>query len=250
MGFTRSSRENHQPDEENPYWVSFSDIMAGLLVIFILASMALVLQLQDKNEQVTKAIKEYQKSDQIRRTIIDEIVSDLKEANIEVTVSENHTVIRIPEDVITFAQGRFELPRSEAVRDNILKIGEALGTAIRKDERWTYLDTVFVEGHTDDLPCPTRLCPMGNWGLSAKRAISVWQYWGDNLSDTQKLDELTNHVGENLFSVSGYAETRPEESTVGLVPTRETRSKNRRIDIRFTIRRPNITDLEEIKAEF
>lgn len=250
MALTRSSQHSHQPDEENPYWVSFSDIMAGLLVIFILASMALVLQLQDKNEQVNNAIEEYQKADQVRRTIIDEIVTDLKDANIEVTVSENHTVIRIPEDVISFAQGRFELPRSGLVRANIQKIGEVLGTAIRKDMRWKHLDTVFVEGHTDEVPCPPRLCPMGNWGLSAKRAISVWQYWADTLNEQQKLDELANHTGEKLFSVSGYAETRPEESTVGRPSTRETRSKNRRIDIRFTIRRPNITDLEQIKAEF
>lgn len=250
MALTKSFRERHQPDEENPYWVSFSDIMAGLLVIFILASMALVLQLQDKNEQVTNAIKEYQRADQVRRTIIEEIVSDLKKANIEVTVSENHTVIRIPEDVITFAQGQFELPGNPAVRDNILKIGETLGMAIRKDKRWAYLDTVFIEGHTDDLRCPARLCPMGNWGLSAKRAIAVWQYWDGTLDEARKLDDLTNHVGDKLFSVSGYAETRPEESTVGLEPTRESRGKNRRIDIRFTIRRPNIADLEEIKAEF
>lgn len=250
MALGRTFRDNHHPDEENPYWVSFSDIMAGLLVLFILASMALVLQLQDKNEQVNDAIKEYQRAEQVRRTIIDEIVTDLRDANIEVSVSENHTVIRIPEDVISFDQGKFTLPSSVAMRDNILKIGEALSNAIRKDQRWAYLDTVFIEGHTDDLPCPPRLCPMGNWGLSAKRAISVWTYWDESLADESKLDQLSNHGGDKLFSVSGYAETRPEESTAGLAPTPENRAKNRRIDIRFTIRRPRMTDLEDIKAEF
>ncbi|MDU3956382.1 MAG: chemotaxis protein MotB, partial [Pseudomonas aeruginosa] len=34
-------------DEENPYWMSFSDIMSALLVIFILASVILILQLME-----------------------------------------------------------------------------------------------------------------------------------------------------------------------------------------------------------
>lgn len=249
MGLVRNGTQNHQPDEENPYWVSFSDIMAGLLVIFILASMALVLQLRDKNEQVTEAIKELQKAEQVRRTIIEEIVSELKKSEIEVAISENHTVIRIPENVISFKQGKFEIPRSPLVRDNILKIGMAISRAIQTDERWRHLDTVFIEGHTDDLPCPTYLCPMGNWGLSAKRAISVWRYWGENLDAASNLDHLKNHSGEKLFSVSGYADTRPEESTINVPSTQENRSINRRIDVRLTIRRPKIGDLEVIKAD-
>lgn len=241
--------QNHQPDEENPYWVSFSDIMAGLLVIFILASMALVLQLRDKNEQVTEAIKELQKAEQVRRTIIEEIVAELKESKIEVAISENHTVIRIPENVISFKQGKFDVPKSQQVRENIIKIGMAMSRAIHTDERWRQLDTVFIEGHTDDLPCPTYLCPMGNWGLSAKRAISIWRFWGENLEGSTNLDHFKNHSGEKLFSVSGYADTRPEESTINAPSTRENRSKNRRIDVRLTIRRPKIGDLEVIKAD-
>ncbi|CAA0081059.1 Uncharacterised protein [Zhongshania aliphaticivorans] len=248
MGFSRTSQNNTHLEEDNPYWVSFSDIMAGLLVIFILASMALILQLQDKNEQVNDAIKDYKKADAVRRTIIEEIVTELKIANIEVTVGENHTVIRIPEDVISFDQGRFTLPRNPNIRKNILKIGEVLGESIRKDKRWEQLDTVFVEGHTDELHCPKRLCPLGNWGLSANRAISVWRFWDEGLADEKKLDQLENHIGDKLFSVSGYAETRPEESTVGIPPTRESRAKNRRIDVRFTIRRPNLTEFEDMKA--
>ena len=34
-------------DEENPYWISFSDIMSGLLIVFILAALALILELME-----------------------------------------------------------------------------------------------------------------------------------------------------------------------------------------------------------
>ena len=45
MGLHRGRNSNGYVDDENPYWISFSDIMAGLLVIFILASLVLILEL-------------------------------------------------------------------------------------------------------------------------------------------------------------------------------------------------------------
>jgi len=39
-------------DEENPYWMSFSDIMSALLVIFILASVILILQLMEIQKEL------------------------------------------------------------------------------------------------------------------------------------------------------------------------------------------------------
>ena len=40
----RRSNKSASVDEENPYWMSFSDVMSGLLVIFILASVILILR--------------------------------------------------------------------------------------------------------------------------------------------------------------------------------------------------------------
>ena len=37
-------------DEENPYWMSFSDMMSALLVIFILAAVILILQLMERQK--------------------------------------------------------------------------------------------------------------------------------------------------------------------------------------------------------
>lgn len=40
MQFRKAQTTN--VDEENPYWMSFSDIMSALLVIFIMASVILI----------------------------------------------------------------------------------------------------------------------------------------------------------------------------------------------------------------
>ena len=250
---------NHQVDEENPYWISFSDIMAGLLVIFVLAAVALILELTQKSEQWDEAIREIAKAEQVRKDLLREIEQELNAMNIPVKISDNDTVLRIPEDVLTFAQGRFDIPEDERSQQNALDIGRVLYTSITKEERWKYLDTIFVEGHTDPVPYRNQAIK-GNWGLSTFRAISVWNYWNQTMAETSRLDALTNHVGKKLFSVSGYAETRPVPCSVGsteiidnsvcpdgVMTDEESLRKNRRIDIRFTVRRPALEDYQAVK---
>ncbi|WP_431689296.1 OmpA/MotB family protein [Hahella sp. NBU794] len=250
---------NAQVDEENPYWISFSDIMAGLLVIFVLAAVALILELTQKSEQWDDAIKEIAKAEQVRKDILREIEQELNEKNIPVRISDNDTVLRIPEDVLTFRQGRFDIPKDQLHQDIALEIGKVLFHTISKDSRWQYLDTIFVEGHTDKVPYRNSSIK-GNWGLSTFRAISVWNYWNTMLEENERLELLRNHMGKTLFSVSGYADTRPVPCTnvdpdvmntevcpAGLLEETESQQKNRRIDIRFTVRRPALEDYQAVK---
>lgn len=250
---------SNQVDEENPYWISFSDIMAGLLVIFVLAAVTLILELTQKSEQWDEAIREIAKAEQVRKDLLREIEQELNSMNIPVKISDNDTVLRIPEDVLTFAQGRFDIPDDERSQQNALDIGQVLFKSIVKEERWKYLDTIFVEGHTDPVPYRNQSIK-GNWGLSTFRAISVWNYWNQEMDEGTRLDALTNHVGKKLFSVSGYAETRPVPCSIGstelvdssfcpdgVMNDDESLRKNRRIDIRFTVRRPALEDYQSVK---
>lgn len=233
------ARRHTAAEDDNPYWISFSDIMSGLLIIFVLASLALILELRDKVDKVTV---ELAMAEQVRRDILEEIQETLKIKNIEVEISDNHTVLRIPDSTLTFATNRHSIPLDEAMRTTVLEIGLVLYEAISKEERWHYLDTIFVEGHTDRRP--SYRDAMGNWGLSTYRAISVWNYWNENLPESKRLNERKNHNGAPLFSVSGYGETRP----VQVVQETETDwQKNRRIDIRFTVRQPALEEFKNLK---
>ena len=71
----------------------------------------------------------------------------------------------------------------------------------------------------------------------------LWEYWGKNLTITPSFNELENAFGQKLFSVSGYAASRRIKV---IEETREQRRANRRIDIRFTVKRPSISQLEDI----
>jgi len=235
-------------DEENPYWMSFSDMMSALLVIFILASVILILQLMEiqqelKERQVRfdEEVLELKKAEEIRRTILDEAVDALRKRGIEVEVSQNHTVLSIPNELLGFDTGAYEI--NAGYRAQALEIGKVLNQVISRDNRVDFLDTIFIEGHTDNRPL-LGFMGKGNWGLSTFRAISLWQFWEDSFSDEKSLSRLHNKDGAPLFSVSGYAETRP---VVSNQITEEDFKRNRRIDIRFTIRRPDSTQYEQIK---
>jgi flagellar motor protein MotB len=241
------NRRSSSADEDNPYWMSFSDIMAALLVIFILATIIFMMELIQKSRKWDEVIEEIAKAEEVRKSIIKEIETELREKNIPVKVIDNDTVLRIPEHVLTFNSGSSELPMDIKTRTTAKEIGSTLYKAISKAERWKFLDTIFVEGHTDPDAYNNKMLK-GNWGLSTMRAISLWQFWNDATPKGGKLDALINHRGKKLFSVSGYAATRRscENACNKSESSKKAYEKDRRIDIRFTVRRPAIKEYKEV----
>lgn len=235
-------RSSSKVDEENPYWMSFSDLMSGFLVIFILAAIALIIELTQKTEKIDQSIDELKKAEQVRRDIINEVQDELAKKNIRVEIADNDTVLRIPDSTLGFKSGEDTLPQDEEMQLAVRDIGFALHSAIMKKERFAYLDTVFVEGHTDSDSIYYR--GKGNWGLSTDRAVSIWRVWQSKLQLTPKLGDLKNAYGQRLFSVSGYAATRRVNEQED---NDQQKAENRRIDIRFTVKKPSIAEVEAIK---
>lgn len=234
-------------DEDNPYWMSFSDVMSALLIIFILASVVLIVELMEikdelaeRQQEFEKEVMELQRAEEVRRTILHESAELLQARGIRVTVSENDTVLSIPNDILGFGTAEFEV--SADYQNTALEIGEVLSEVIRRENRVEYIDTIFVEGHTDNRPL-RGFMGKGNWGLSAFRAISLWQLWSELLPEQSALADLQNKDGQPLFSVSGYGPTRPATERQD---TEEELSQNRRIDIRFTIRRPSSAEYRRV----
>ena len=227
------------PQSENPYWMSFSDMMSGLLIIFILVCTTLLLKLSQMEEQVMENIEELKAASKVRSEILQDIFQELKAHGIEVIISDNDTILRIPETSFHFMTGRYDI--TEELKPAAELIGRALCKAILRDSRWQYLETVFVEGHSDSRKAPNYR--MGNWELSALRAISLWQFWINRTDYGEILQKLRNREGKILFSVSGYAATR---RVAEVENSEEAMRRNRRIDIRFTTRQPSIMEMEEV----
>lgn len=249
---------------EETVWISFSDLMTALLTVFMLAAVALVFSLTQEQDALAQVRAEAEEakaaaeaaqargdrfdailnnlstSEEVRAELVAEIRESLAAQGIEVEIDAAHTVIRVPVELLGFDSGSSDIrPQHEG---SALAIGAVISEALVKDERYRQLDTVFVEGHTDDVPMDSLYG--GNWGLSSNRAISLWRLWEGRLP--VDLGGLVGHAGERLFSVSGYAETRP----VNVVQTTEDeRAANRRIDIRFTEHRFSQDELAAIRTE-
>jgi len=232
-------------DTENPYWVSFSDIMAGLLVIFILALILLMIRLNNQTiikeelrKQVEKALKELAAIEEVRKEILYEIKNNLQTRGVHVEVVENNTVLSIPEK-LSFDSGCYDIPKGK--ENTVFLIGREIKKALLKPGRTKNIDTIFIEGHTDSEPYGR--AELGNWGLSAHRAISIWKYWTETPGELKEFNNMKNRNGKNLFSVSGYSWTR---RVVEPDITLEDKEKNRRIDVRFTMRTPVTGELHKL----
>jgi flagellar motor protein MotB len=168
--------------------------------------------------------------------MLEGIQKELKQSGIEVVLAENGTVLRIPEQQLQFALGKYEIPLAHT--GPATTIGKALLEALSKPENQTLLDTVFVEGHTDSVPNSRE---MGNWGLSTYRAISLWNFWTDKPGGLFELKALRTApadpkiAAKPLISVSGYADTRSTHGLLDGQALKDDRSEDRRIDIRFTL---------------
>ena len=197
-------------------------------------------ELKHKQERFEKEIVELKQAEEVRRTILHEAVETLRKRGIRVEISQNSTVMSIPNELLGFNTAAYEI--STAYQAQAREIGEVLNGVIAKDNRTHFLDTVFVEGHTDNRPI-NGFMGKGNWGLSTFRAISLWQFWERVLPADMKLSRLVNADGLPLFSVSGYAETRPIADN----GTSEGRKANRRIDIRFSMTPPGEEEMSIVK---
>src|SRR5699024_2212762 len=248
------ARRRRREDIDNPYWISFSDLMSALLVVFLLAVVVLALQVTQKQMELThekKAAEQQQVefasqvrtlsgAEDDRASMVQSIAADLQAQGIEVSVNDDSSVLSIPTELLGFEAASYEIDAE--YHDVALAIGVSIGEHLREDDAFVNIDTVFIEGHTDNRAY-NGLAGTGNWGLSTFRAISLWRLWESDLPGSDRLDTLSRPDGTPLFSVSGYGQTRPATDSQR---TDAERAANRRIDIRFTEVGLTAEDLEEI----
>jgi chemotaxis protein MotB len=278
-------------DEGAGYLVSVSDIMSGLLFVFIITLVAFVIQFQDAAEKkdkesvllqqavdrkeqewielqeaskkkdferlaletasegkeverkiLQKKVEQLTNNRAVRSKLLRDIERQLKDQGVEVEIDQGLGVLRLTEKTVLFRSNSTDLDPKP--RENLRVISEVLSSIIPcyasttrsldycDPETIGKLEAVFIEGHTDNVPIHKP--SYTNWDLSAKRAISTYQFM---LGESSILGELYNEREEPLFSVSGYSDQRPVVSYD--VPTDD--PKNRRIDIRFIMTPPKKT---------
>lgn len=213
-----------------PFWMTtFSDMVTLLLTFFVLIVAMSEVEIKKFQEALSyfqgranvlehdaiippsqmQTIARFGSVEQAERyeALLEYLQREGLQEKVQVNMTEEglHVVIT---DSIMFRSGEAFL--IEPSRSILRMIAEVL-----VDE----VESVVVEGHTDDRPIRTPSFP-SNWELSSGRASSVVRF----------LLEQTSALEPTRYVAIGYGEFHPKESNL----TPEGRAQNRRVEILFS----------------
>jgi chemotaxis protein MotB len=177
-----------QNDDDQPWLMSYADMVTLLLAFFIvLVSMSTL----DKNkfEQMTEyfAKKDRMTLKQLELKIKDFIKDENMQSEINAMLTSNGVEVNF-KDKLLFDRGKADI-KPEAITV-LAKIAALLSTgdiARRK---------IHVQGHTDSVPIKSDVFP-SNWELSSARAAKVVKFF------------ISHNLDSRRFESIGYADTHP-----------------------------------------
>lgn len=232
--------EAWKEERRESYYVSITDMLIGLLFLFILMLMYFALQLRVATQDLVTA-------EDSRDELLEKVTTYMREHAVRAEADFSAGVLRLPDEIL-FEKGR-DAPKADGeaalqVLADALALHlpcYAFGQAERPESCANSrhnLEAIFIEGHTDSDPIAPSVRIRDNWDLSAARASTTFRL----LTRYQpKLLTFTNRPpgevsSEQLLSVAGYADGRPVDRGTGELA----KSRNRRIDIRFIMAAPRI----------
>lgn len=254
--------------ETTDYMISVSDLMSGLLFIFIIILAVFIMKSSEASKALSRTTSELESTRKVRKEILEAFRDSLAYRNIHIKLDLNQGIARIQADSL-FEEGHPELTR--AGKQTLRKVASVLINILPKylgARTGPRVSSVFIEGHTDSLRVNEEAARKhgykNNWGLSALRAINTYEEMNKYLSEKSvnavTLDSLKNDDSQPLFGVSGYGKRRPLAGAPAEVPKgsdKETMeafredvkqwcTRNRRIDIRIIMASPKPSVVKEI----
>jgi len=223
----------HDDGDRENYFVSMTDMMVGMLFIFIILLMSFALAFRqqtdvqvDKTREQSDKIKiavdvgqkldelengirarleELRQANQLRLRLLMELSSQLGRDRLNVEISPSGDVLRLTEKAVRFAQGDATLVGQAKL--NVDKLALVLArvlpsyascskTRARLDCRaptQASVETVFIEGHTDETGTDDQ-----NWNLSAQRAASTYH---EITTIAPDLRRILNRRDEEILSI-------------------------------------------------
>lgn len=185
-------RRGRRDEAEKPFWISFSDMMTALMVLFLVVMAVALLSIPKKALESEDSNRQHQKK-------IAEILERLEQAaerHQGVFVDKNRGAINFgPRAQYEFGQWELASAKEQVLREFVPEILTLANDEIGK----SVLKRVVVEGYTD-----RKGTYLANLNLSLQRSQSVLcallaSTGANELSDSQKEDV------RRLFFVGGYS---------------------------------------------
>ena len=210
--------------DNNIFWTTMSDLMLGLAIIFItLFVFAMTGFTQQKIDQTKKQME-----------VSEEIIENLKEANIEAEVDKMTGDIKIS-DLDLFEVGSYRLSqRGKIFLNKFAPI--YINTIFSKKDYANNIESILIQGHTDSQMYSGVKSPdeqyLKNMALSLERANSVANY----IFTTNYNKEYNAELKKKIV-VEGKSFSEPV-----LVNGKEDYAKSRRVELRLKAKSFDLTE--------
>lgn len=204
-------------ESENPFALSIGDLMAALLLIFVLLLASTLLKLQDEFETKSQVAERYTAiKEDIYKELMIEFKDDLKKWKAEIDPKD--LAIRFQEPDVLFAFKEFALKKD--FKDILKDFFPRYINVISKPEFKNNIEEIRIEGHTDNVGSYDQ-----NMKLSQDRTRSVLTFV---LDSTLSNDEKKQWIRDNL-TANGLSFSKPIADNI----TEFGRARNRRVEFRI-----------------
>lgn len=184
------------------HWMSISDIMSGLMIVFMFIAVAFMFQVQNEQRLKNEMIYNYAVIKQkIYSALLEEFKDDLPKWDAE--LDEKTLTIRFKEPDILFGVGSDSLtPKFQQILNDFLPRYIAV---ISNDDYKNYIEEIRIEGHTDPFwaGAQTRQQEyLNNMALSQSRTRAVLSYAINMPALQNNLEWIISRITANGLSSS------------------------------------------------
>ncbi len=187
-------KRGNKQEGESPFWISFSDLMSALMVLFLLVMAVTLIS-------VTKDVTTAEQRKIQREKDIKELMSTIREQSRDFPeVKVNESTYRIDlGDVVRFDSGRSDIQTTGArfVRRYVPVLLKAQASDL--GQKW--IRRIVVEGFTDQ--DGTYLYNLGLSLDRSRRVVCI--LYSQPLPDETQLSEAEKRQIRDLFLVGGYS---------------------------------------------
>ncbi len=201
-------------DIQDNFWISYADLMAGLLFIFILVVGAIILKHSYMTEELTQTRKEIQNLTGVKEQVIKGLKNKLGD---KIKIDPKTGSISISGDIL-FDQGEYKL-KDNAKQELKTVLNDYLEVLLYDKEIKKHIDRIIIEGHTN-----SDGSYLYNLELSQKRALEVMHFIFKLKPDIEQ--ELRKYI---TASGRSYADRI-------MVGNKEDKFASRRIEIKFRLK--------------
>lgn len=183
---------------KNNVWLSVSDLMTGLMIIFLFVAVAYMIKVDDNQSVLTEYVE-------IKTKLHDRLVNEFKgdTAKWQMTIGRDLSM-KFKNPQVLFETGSYQLTPAfcEILDEFIPKYLDIL----LKDTLSDKIREIRIEGHTDDVPAPQfgQDPFMANIKLSQLRSYSVLEYIRNMESYKGYTDEQRKRL-EFWFTANGLS---------------------------------------------